>query len=106
MSTYTLKKFSGEPPDFPWYVHAPSSVLGKGTNITSKILSLQSKEVPNDVYWVNVKVLATLILMCDHSPQHTNGNKMNVVYICCSVLTILDVLKCVTQLWQIPTFVL
>ena len=41
-------------------------VMGRGTNHTSKILSLQSKEVPTDVYWVKVKVLATLILMCDH----------------------------------------
>ena len=81
-------------------------VLGRGTNHTSKILSLQSKEVPTDVYWVKVKVLATLILMCDHSPQHTNSNRRNVVYVCCSVLTMLDVLKYITQLWQIPTFVL
>ena len=81
-------------------------VLGRGTNHTSKISSLQSKEVPTDVYWVKVKVLATLILMCDHSPQHTNSNRRNVVYVCCSVLTISDVLKYVTQLWQIPTFVL
>ena len=36
-------------------------VLGRGTNHTSKSLSLQSKEVPTDVYWVKVKVLATLI---------------------------------------------
>ena len=28
------------------------------------------------------------------------------MYVCCSVLTILDVLKYVTLLWQIPTFVL
>ena len=81
-------------------------VQGRGTNHTSKILSLQSKEVPTDVYWVKVKVLATLILMCDHSPQHTNSNRRNVVYVCCSVLTILDVLKYVTQLWQIPKFAL
>ena len=81
-------------------------VLGRGTNHTSKILSLRSKEVPTDVYWVKVKVLATLILLCDHSPQHTNSNRRNVVYVCCSVLTILDVLKYVTQLLQIPTFVL
>ena len=81
-------------------------VLGRGTNHTSKIFAVQSKEVPTDVYWVKVKVLATLILMCDHSPQHTNSNRRNVVYICCSVLTILDVLKYVTQLWQIPTSVL
>ena len=81
-------------------------VLGRGTNHISKILSLQSKEVPTDVYWVKVKVLATLILMCDHSPQHTNSNRRNVVYVCCSVLTISDVLKYVTQLWQIPKFVL
>ena len=81
-------------------------VMGRGTNHTSKILSLQSKEVPTDVYWVKVKVLATLILMCDHSPQHTNSNGRNVVYVRSRVLTILDVLKYVTQLWQIPTFVL
>ena len=81
-------------------------VLGRGTNHTSKILSVQSKEVPTDVYWVKVKALATLILMCDHSPQHTNSNRRNVVYICCSVVTILDVLKYVTQLWQIQKFVL
>ena len=82
-------------------------VLGSGTNHTSNILSLQSKEVPTDVYcMVKVTVLATLILMCDHSPQHTNSNRRNVVYVCCSVLTIFDVLKYVTQLWQIPTFVL
>ena len=72
-------------------------VLSRGTNHTSKILSLQSKEVPTDVYWVKVKVLATLILMCDHSPQHTNSNRRNAVYVCCSVLTMLDVLKYVTQ---------
>ena len=77
--------------------------LGTGTNHASKILSLQSKEVPTDVYWVTVKVLATLIVMCDNSPRHTNSNRRNVVYICCSVL---DVFKYVTQLWQIPTFVL
>ena len=53
-------------------------VLGRGTNHTSKILSLQSKEVPTDVYWVKVKVLTTLTLMCDHSPQHTNSNRRNV----------------------------
>ena len=29
----------------------------------------------HDVYWVKVKALATLILMCDHSPQHTNSDK-------------------------------
>ena len=81
-------------------------VLGRGTNHTSKILSLQSKEVPTDVYWVKVKVLATLILMCDHSPQHTNSNRRNVVYVCCSVLTILDVLKYVTRLWQMLKLVL
>ena len=75
----------------------PSSELGRGTNHTSKILSLQSKEVPTDMYWVKVKVLATLTLMCDHSPQHTNSNRRNVVYVCCSVLTILDVLNYVTQ---------
>ena len=80
-------------------------VLGRGTDHTSEILSVQSKEVPTDVYWVKVKVLATLILMCDHSPQHTNSNRRNVVYIC-YVLTILDVLKYVTQLWRIPRFVL
>ena len=74
-------------------------VLGRGTNHTSKILSLQSKEVPTDVYWVKVKVLATVIPMCDHSLQHTNSNRRNAVYVC-SVLT-LDVLKYVTQLWQI-----
>ena len=68
-------------------------VLGTGTNHTSKISSPQSKEVPTDVYWVKVKVLATLILMCDHSPQHTNSNRRNVAYICCSVLTIFDVLN-------------
>ena len=68
-------------------------VLGRGRNHTSKILSLQSKEVSTDVYWVKVKVLATLILMCDHSPQHANSNRRNAVYVCCSVLTILDVLK-------------
>ena len=74
-------------------------VLGRGTNHTSKILSLQSKEVPSDVYWVKVKVLATLVLMCDHSPQHTNSNRRNAVYVCCSVLTILDVLKYVLWLY-------
>ena len=37
-------------------------VVGRGTNHTSKILSLQSKVVPTDVYWMKVKVLATLIL--------------------------------------------
>ena len=37
-------------------------VVGRGTNHTSKILSLQSKAVPTDVYWMKVKVLATLIL--------------------------------------------
>ena len=82
-------------------------VLGRGRNHTSKILSLQSKEVPTDVYWVKVKVLATLILMCDSSPQHTDSNwSWNVVYICCSILTIVDVLKYVTQLWHVPKFVL
>ena len=54
--------------------------------IPVKFLSLQSKEVPTDVYWVNVKVLGTLIL-CDHSPQHTNSNGRNVVNVCCSILT-------------------
>ena len=38
-------------------------VLGRGTNHTSKILSLQSKEVPIDVYWVKVNVLATPTLI-------------------------------------------
>ena len=87
-------------------MHTPSSVPGRVTKQTSKILSMQSKEVPTDVCLVNVKVLATLILMCDHSPQHTNSNRMNIVYVWCSVLKMLDVLKYVTQLWQIPTFVL
>ena len=63
-------------------------VLGRSRNHTSKILSLESKEVPTDVYWVKVKVIPTLILKCDHSPQHTNSNRRNVVYVCCSVLTI------------------
>ena len=63
-------------------------VPGRGTNHTSKILAVQSKGVPPDVYWVKVKVLATLILMCDHSPQHTNSNRRNVAYVSCSVLTI------------------
>ena len=64
-------------------------VLGRGTKHTSTIVSVQSNEVPTDVYWVKVKVLASLILMCDHSPQHTNSNRRNVVYVCCSVLAIL-----------------
>ena len=54
---------------------------------------LEKLTVVSRRYWAEVqtipaKLLAILVLMCDHSPQYTNSDRRNVVYVCCSVLTI------------------
>ena len=51
-------------------------------------LTVVSRRYCAEVQTIPAKLLGTLTLMCDHSPQHTNSNRRNVVYVCCSVLTI------------------